>query len=146
MAFVSVTRLRLHSLRFLYPFLLENLKVIRQLRRAEGFVGGKLLVDRNRVFWTLSVWSEQASMSRFRGRGAHKKAMPRLALWCCESAVMHWEVAGLAIPDWPEAHRRMLAGGWEYPLKNRSPTFSIGTIPAPRMPRKLLLNFGPAKA
>ena len=50
----SVTRLRVRSLRYLPAFLWQTFLSQRQVVRAPGFSGGKLLIDRRRTFWTLT--------------------------------------------------------------------------------------------
>jgi heme-degrading monooxygenase HmoA len=62
----------------------------RQAVRAPGFVGGRLLVNAHRTFWTLTVWESEKAMKAFRGSGAHSQVMPRLAQWCDEAAYAHW--------------------------------------------------------
>jgi Domain of unknown function (DUF3291) len=111
MAFVSVTRLRLRSWRFVAPFFLHANASLRQTRRAGGFLGGALLQDRSFTFWTATVWRDQDSMRRFMTAGAHVKAMPKLLNWCDEASVVHWTQDEAATPDWLEADRRMRTQG-----------------------------------
>src|SRR5512132_670938 len=100
---VSVTRLRVRSLKYLLPFLLASHRVGRQARASAGFMGGKLLLDRRWTFWTLTGWTNDASMRTFRSSGVHAEVMPKLAHWCNEAAVAHWEHAGVELPTWEEA-------------------------------------------
>src|SRR5712691_9351973 len=108
MALVSVTRLRIKSIWHLLLFLWNNLRVTRQVVRSRGFLGGRLLIDRVRTFWTMTLWTDQESMKEFRNTGAHRKAMPKLAGWCSEASTAHWEQSQPEAPDWLEVHRRML--------------------------------------
>ena len=57
MAWVSVTRLRIRSIRFLPAFLLHAWRSERQVRRSPGFEAGSLLPDGRRTFWTLTLWA-----------------------------------------------------------------------------------------
>jgi hypothetical protein len=78
-----------------------------------------LLKDKNRVFWTMTMWADQRSMKHYITSGSHRKAMPRLADWADEASVVHWHQDHTERPDWPEAARRMRAEG--RPLKLRHP-------------------------
>jgi heme-degrading monooxygenase HmoA len=107
--FASVTRLRVRSLRFLPAFLWYTFGAQRQVRRAPGFAGGRLLVDTRRTYWTLTVWATEKDMKKFRGSGAHARVMPLLANWCDEAAYAHWAPASEQVPTWEEAYERLLA-------------------------------------
>jgi GNAT superfamily N-acetyltransferase len=82
-----------------------------QVVRADGFSGGRLLVDSHFTFWTLTVWESEQAMKRFRGSGAHSQVMNRLVEWCDEAAYAHWVPAAADIPDWLEAYERLVAEG-----------------------------------
>jgi hypothetical protein len=107
----SVTRLRLRSVRFLPQFLWRTFLSQRQLERAAGFLGGRLLVDPGMTFWTLTVWESEQAMRGFRGSGAHARVMARLPEWCNEAAYGHWVKTGDPIPTWEEAYERLVAEG-----------------------------------
>ena len=107
----SVTRLRVRSVLYLFPFLCRTFFAQRQVVRAPAFVGGRLLVDAHRTYWTLTVWESERAMKAFRGAGAHSRAMPRLALWCDEASYAHWDVSDGSVPTWPEAYERLVAEG-----------------------------------
>ncbi|HXH16243.1 MAG TPA: hypothetical protein VNJ10_08945 [Sphingomonas sp.] len=120
MAFVSITRLRLRSLRFLPQFVVHALSTTAQIRRAAGFVGGELLPDRQLTFWTMTMWHYQADMRRYIVNGAHLKVMPKLMHWCDEASIVHWDQDARDLPSWDEADRRMRGEG--RPSKVRHPT------------------------
>ncbi len=145
MVFVSVTRLRIRSLRYLIPFLWDNQKAKRQVVRAAGFLGGQLLVDKNRTFWTLTLWDSESSMSHYRNNGSHRQAMPKLAGWCSEASTVHWKQETFTLPDWHEVHQRMVLEGREFPVKKRAAEFQIGTIPAPRFRTRLMQTIKPVR-
>src|SRR5205085_11808035 len=109
--FASVTRLRVRSIKFVPSFLWRNFLTERQVMRAPGFLGGRLLVDVRRTFWTLTVWESEKAMKAFRGSGAHAAVMPRLARWCDEASYAHWELASAEIPSWPDASEHVLRDG-----------------------------------
>jgi heme-degrading monooxygenase HmoA len=111
MPFISITRLRVRSFRFLPSFALNFLRTRRQVRNATGFRGGSLLADRAWTFWTMTVWDSQASMRLYMTTGSHKVAMPYLLDWCDEASVVHWEQTDEILPSWAEADRRMRESG-----------------------------------
>jgi hypothetical protein len=104
---ISVTRLRVRALRFLPGFAVDAVRSRRQVSRASGFRGGALLADRAWTFWTMTSWESEADMRRYMLAGPHRAAMPRLAEWCDEASVVHWEQTGATLPGWTEADRRM---------------------------------------
>jgi hypothetical protein len=63
------------------------------------------------VFWTRSVWIDEAGMRSFMRSGAHRRVMPRLAKWCDEAAITHWVQNATEPPSWLEAHRRLKKEG-----------------------------------
>jgi heme-degrading monooxygenase HmoA len=89
----------------------------RQVERAPGFVGGRLLVDTGWTFWTLTVWESEQAMKKFRSSGAHARVMTRLPRWCNEAAYAHWVATADLIPTWDEAHQRLVA---EHPSENHT--------------------------
>jgi hypothetical protein len=121
MAFVSATRLRIRSLRFMPHFGLLLLGTRRQVKAAAGFQRGSLLADRQLVFWTLTVWDSAGAMRDYMLAGAHRAAMPRLVNWCDEASVVHWEIEGDATPTWPEADQRMREKGRASKVRHPSP-------------------------
>ena len=111
MPFVSVTRLRLRSARFLPGFALHAARSLGQIKRAPGFSGGSLLADRRWTFWTMTAWDDRDAMLGYMTSGNHRTAMPHLLGWCDEASVVHWDQTGPALPSWPEADRRMRLEG-----------------------------------
>ncbi len=83
----------------------------QQVARAAGFLGGRLLLDANRTFWTLTAWETERHMKAFRGSGAHVRAMPQLVKWSDEASFVHWVEDNAEIPQWPEAYARMVQEG-----------------------------------
>ena len=120
MVFVSVTRLRIRSVWFMPRFMLHAFLSLRQCKRAPGFQDGSLLPDRKRVFWTMTLWRDQAAMRAYMTGGTHLKAMPMLLNWCDEASVVHWTQEDAAVPGWEEADRRMRTQG--RPSKVRQPS------------------------
>ena len=55
MLFISITRLRIRSIRLLPAFALYTLRSRNQVRHAPGFQGGSLLIERAWTFWTMTA-------------------------------------------------------------------------------------------
>ena len=111
MIFVSLTRLRIRSIRFMPFFAVYAFRSFRQVSKAPGFQGGAVLNDRERTFWTMTAWDTPENMRQFMTSGAHKKAMPHLLNWCDEASVAHWEQEESTLPSWIEAARHMREQG-----------------------------------
>ena len=134
MPFVSLTRLRLRSFRYLLPFAWQSHRISRQARRTPGLLTGQVYGDPMRLtFWTATVWENEAAMSGFRGSGAHQAAMPRLGHWC-EASVVHWNQPGSEIPEPEIALRRMQAEGRLLRVRHPSPDHTAGKIAADGRP------------
>ena len=132
MTFISVTRLRVRSFRFLPGFFLFALQSVRQARRARGNRGSDLLADSKRTFWTSTAWENEASMREFMMAPPHRRAMPRLLDWCDEAAVVHWIQESPELPDWREAHRRMVAEGRRSKVRHPSAAQEAFEIAPPK--------------
>ena len=132
MTFVSLTRLRIRSVRFLPLFIVYALRSNRQVSKASGFEIGALLNDRHWTFWTMTAWDSQESMRAYMTTGAHKKAMPHLMHWCDEASVAHWTQQETALPSWEEADQRMRETGRISKVLHPSPRHADFSYPAPR--------------
>jgi hypothetical protein len=131
MAFISVTRLRVRSFIYLPQFLWDAFKSMRQVERSFGFLGGRLLVNPNYVFWTMTAWKDEAAMNAYRVGGAHRRAMPKLLNWCNEAAVVHWTQESSEIPVWQEVQVRMAKEGRPSKVNHPSPAQASNHIPGP---------------
>ena len=98
MPFISLTRLRIRSVRFLHAFGIHTLRTLRQVKSSRGFLTGALLRDRSFTFWTLTAWDTQESMRQYILTGDHKRAMPHLLHWCDEASVAHWDQPSASLP------------------------------------------------
>jgi len=111
-----------------YTFLMR-----RQVVRSAGFVGGRLLIDAHRTYWTLTVWQDEKGMKTFRGSGAHAKAMPKLPKWCDEAAYAHWETSNGTVPEWPEAYEHLVKDGKLSRVENPSADHNARRFQKPRL-------------
>lgn len=133
--FISVTRLRVRSVRFLPFFALHTLRSLSQVRKAEGFRSGSLLPDRQWTYWTMTAWETQERMRQFMLSGAHKAAMPKLLNWCDEASVAHWAQEPLELPTWEDVAVKMRAMGRASKVRYPSPQHADLSFREPRTSR-----------
>src|SRR5437660_11599043 len=131
--FASVTRLRVRSAKFLPLFLWRTFSIQRQVMRAGGFLGGRLLVDVRLTFWTLTGWESEKAMKAFRGSDAHGAVMPLLARWCDEASYAHWHYTSAEVPTWLEAYEHLQAEGRLSRVEHPSPEHEARRFRAPRL-------------
>ena len=129
---VSITRLRLRSARFLVPFILYSLRSIRQAKRSDGNLSTDTLRDKQGAYWTRTVWRDEPSMRTFMMSGAHRQAMPKLLDWCDEAALVHWEQDSATVPEWADAHRRLVTQGRRSKVRQPSAAHDTLDFPPPR--------------
>src|SRR5689334_22896127 len=108
MYFVSATRLRVRSIFFLIGFMRANEASVKFLLTTPGFAKGKELTDKGLVFWTVTVWKDEAAMKVFRNSPPHRKAMQKLPDWCNEASYTHWVQEEDTIPDWDTIYKKMM--------------------------------------
>ena len=139
MALISVTRLRLRSLRYFPPFVWYALTSARQAQRAPGFLDGLLAGEKIRAFWTITAWSDEAAMRAYRNTDAHFRAMPKLLRWADEASFVHWQQESPRLPEMEEALRRIVAEGRLSKVNHPSPAHAAKRIAAqlPRPARRL---------
>lgn len=125
MALVSITRLRIRSARFLLPFFWHSYWSLRQARAADGCLSAQVN-NFDGAFWTRTLWRDRAAMRGFMLSGAHRTSMPKLAKWCDEAAVAHWEQDRADLPPWPAAAQRLGAEGRTSALDHPSPAHAAG--------------------
>ncbi len=135
MYLISVTRLRVRSLRFMPMFAWHAWSAVRQIKTAPGFQGGALLPDRHRVFWTMTAWDDEPAMRAYMMGGLHRTAMPHLANWCDEAAVVHWHNDAATLPTWPDAAQHMRETGRPSNLRFPGPQHASLNFASPRLSR-----------
>lgn len=132
MFFVSVTRLRIRSWLYVPQFVWHTLQATRQVLRAPGFLGGRLLRESNNALWTVTVWEDAEAMKAYRSSGGHMKAMPKLLEWCDEASIGHWSQVSEELPSWSEAHQKMAAEGRVSKVSHPSAVQAAKQIPEPQ--------------
>ena len=140
MPFVSITRLRVRSFRYLPVFLIGAFRSARQAKNAAGNLAVSLLSDSNFTFWTRTLWSNERSMRAFMLVGAHRRIMPRLLQWCDEAAVAHWLQESPEAPSWQEAYRRLQQEGRASKVDHPSAAQLRFEVPPPKTTRELNLK------
>ena len=128
---MSVTRLRLRHWRFLPPFAWYAVLSGVQARRSAGHRFSRATKDAGLVFWTITVWEQEAAMRYFRNHGAHQKAMPKLAEWCDEGTYVHWVQPGETPPTLVEGAERLIREGAVSRVKYPSPNHASRSFPMP---------------
>jgi len=103
-----------------------------QARSAPGNLGAELLRDTKTTFWTCTAWEDEAAMRAFMVAMPHKRAMGKLANWCDEASVVHWQQDKVDLPDWKEAHRRMATEGRRSRVRHPSEAHQEFRIPPPK--------------
>lgn len=106
---VSATRLRVRASWFVPPFLLMSLRAKAQAEFSPGFLGGALVTDTGRVYWTVTIWETEDAMRAYRNGGVHAKAMRKVASWCDEAAVATWSQDGKGVPSAQELSDGLVA-------------------------------------
>lgn len=144
--FASVTRLRVRSLRYVPAFLWITFLSQRQVARAPGFLGGRLLMDAGWTFWTLTTWESERAMKAFRGAEPHARAMPRLVEWCDEASYAHWISAEGFVPSWLEGYEHLVSEGRLSRVAHPSPSHEARRLARPRVRPLLAAEVKPAKA
>jgi hypothetical protein len=136
MPFISVTRLRLRTWRFVPAFFLSAVPINISARKSAGNLGVRLLNDRKHTFWTCTCWESEAAMRAFMLAKPHGPAMRKLMEWCDEAATVHWTQDSKELPWWDEAHRRMQAEGRASKVNHPSADQIAYKIPAPAVRSK----------
>ena len=131
MPLISVTRLRVRSFRYMPGFLWYTLRSNRQAKRADGNLGVGLLNDAHSTFWTRTAWVDESAMRAFMLAPPHSIAMVKLLDWCDEAYLVHWTQESAELPDWREAHRRLVAEGRRSKVRHPSPAHEAFQIPPP---------------
>ncbi len=132
MPFISLTRLRIRSIRFMPFFAVYTTRALNQVRASPGFQRGALLNDKRFTFWTLTAWDSADSMRAYITSSAHKQAMPKLLHWCDEASIAHWQQDTPELPSWDEADRRMRTEGRISKVLHPSPNHAGLSYAPPR--------------
>ncbi len=108
-AVVMASRFRVRRLRQVPRFLLDSMRIHRQVRAADGALGVSLIArPLRREFFTLSAWRDRAALQALVRTQPHAGVMRRQRPATAESAFTFWEVPADRLPvSWSEARRRL---------------------------------------
>ncbi len=129
MPFVSITRLRVRSWRYLPMFFVQALLTARQAAASEGGLAVWLLKYKRNTFWTATTWTDEQAMRKFMLAAPHGPVMRKLLEWCDEASVVHWNQDSPELPDWPVLSARMQADGRRSKVNHPSPDHTAYRIP-----------------
>ena len=105
---VMASWFRVRGPRDVLPFLLDAMRVHRQVRAADGAVGVALEVrPLRREFRTLSAWRDRAALDALVGREPHRSIMRRHRPAMAGSAFVFWTLPAGQVPTWDDAGRRL---------------------------------------
>ena len=105
---VVVTRLSPRGVRGLRAALPLSESVVRQLADLPRFLGGRLLVDRRRDLWTLTTWSDRASLAAF--SALHAPVAARIDDVAVGAATAGWQQEAAEVPTWAAVRERWTDG------------------------------------
>jgi hypothetical protein len=133
MIFISITRLRLRSWRFVPIFFVQAIRSGRQAKAAAGNLGVTVMREGRNVFWTRTAWTDEASMKAYMLAGAHRSAMRELLNWCDEAAMAHWIQESAELPSWQEAYTELMRVGRLSKVNHPSKSQTKFEVPEPRV-------------
>lgn len=121
MPYLTITRLKVKSVRQLPAFIRANQPTFDQVVRSDGFLAGKALVDFSGAAWTQTLWETSEHMKAFYFSGAHRKLMGRLNEFACEASTRSLELPDAHLPSWWAACK-LLQQEARYSAALREPT------------------------
>ncbi|GAA3050077.1 hypothetical protein GCM10010464_12880 [Pseudonocardia yunnanensis] len=108
---VMASRFRVKGYRHVLPFLVDSIRVLAQIRRADGALGVSLVAHPlRREFFTLSAWTDRAALDAVVGAEPHRSVMRRQRAAMADSAFTFWTAPAAALPlTWEVAEERLAA-------------------------------------
>jgi heme-degrading monooxygenase HmoA len=103
------SRFRVRGFRHVLPFLVDAMRVLGQMRKADGAVGVALVArPLRREFATLSAWRDRAALDAAVRRDPHRSVMRRQRAAMVGSTFRFWTAPATSLPvTWDEADRRL---------------------------------------
>ena len=108
-AVVMASRFQLERLRDVPRFLLDSVRIRRQVLRTDGALGVSLIAHPlRRQFLTLSAWKDRQAVSNLVRTDPHRAAMQRHRATMTEATFTFWEVDHADLPiNWDDARHRL---------------------------------------
>jgi hypothetical protein len=106
---VMASRFRIRGFRHVLPFFVDAMRVLAQMRKAEGAVGISLVArPLRREFATLSAWRDRPALDAAVRGEPHRSVMRRQRAAMAESTFRFWTTPAASLPlSWEEADRRL---------------------------------------
>ncbi|ELS33890.1 MULTISPECIES: hypothetical protein [Pseudanabaena] len=120
MLYLSVTRLKLKSFRYLLSFLFYTDQILREIRASEGYLQGKLMATHNLSMWTMTLWTSEESARNFYLSGSHQLAMEKISEWTSEAVHINHPTNWDQLPPWTDVTQLLANQGHFVPLTNPS--------------------------
>lgn len=97
--------------RHVLPFFIDSMRVLAQMRKADGAVGVLLVAHPlRREFATLSAWRDRSALDAAVRSEPHRSVMRRQRAVMAESTFRFWNAPATSLPlPWAEADRRPAA-------------------------------------
>ncbi len=128
MAFITVNRVRIRKLQIIPIFAFTICLICRQARRAPGCLGLRIYRTRGLAVWTVTAWTDELAMLKFRDSGPHGKARPKKRQWFDEAAIAHWHQNSAKLPGKTKAAIRLGEIGRLSHVLSPSPAQAAGKI------------------
>jgi hypothetical protein len=102
------TFLPLKSRKYMIPFQLMTLKVLKQIKQTKGVINYAVKADFARKhFWTASIWENQDSLRSFMITEPHATAVKKFSEWSSDgSAFVEWTDRSDSI-NWTDALKKL---------------------------------------
>jgi heme-degrading monooxygenase HmoA len=106
---VMASRFRVRGFRHVVPFFVDAMRVLAQMRKADGAIGVSLVAHPLRKeFATLSAWRDRAALDAAVRGEPHRSVMRRQGAVMAASTFRFWNAPATSLPlTWEEADRRL---------------------------------------
>jgi heme-degrading monooxygenase HmoA len=108
-AVIMTSRFRVRGYRHVLPFFLAAMRVLNQVRAADGALGVSLVAHPLRKeFFTLSAWRDKDALEAMVRSEPHRSVMQRQRAVMAESEFRFWNLPTESLPPtWPDAQERL---------------------------------------
>ena len=106
---VMASRFRVRGFRHVLPFFIDAMRVLAQMRKADGAVGVSLVAHPlRREFATLSAWRDRAALDAAVRGEPHVSVMRRQRVAMAESTFRFWDAPATSLPvTWEDADQHL---------------------------------------
>lgn len=132
MPHLAMTRLKLKSIFYLLPALIQTEKIARQARESNGFLQGKLLINSDLSLWTATLWDSSENLLAFHRSDPYQHAKQSINKWSSEAVAGYQCIELAELPDWENIRQSLLKVGSFFNLKEASLQHKNRTIASPK--------------